>query len=60
MKYEEPRKAGRTQANRKRKILHEANKRKLWVSRASKLELTSSPEGKTTHRLKTLSIRQTR
>lgn len=52
MKYEEPRKAGRTQANRKRKILHEANKRKLWVSRVRKLELTSSPEGKTTHRLK--------
>lgn len=60
MKYEEPRKAGRTQANRKRKILHEAKKRKLWVSRVSKLELTSSLEGKTTHRLKSLSIRQTR
>lgn len=60
MKYEEPREAARTQANRKRKILHEANMRKLWVSRVKKLELTSSPEGKTTHKLKSLSIRQTR
>ena len=60
MKYEVPRKAGRTQLNRKRKILCEANRRKLWVSRVRKLELTSSPEGKTTHKLKSLSIRQTR
>lgn len=58
-KYEEPRKAGRHKPIGKERSYTKLT-RKLWVSWVSKLELIPNPEGKTTHNLKNLSIRQTR